>query len=179
MPSSTGLTPAHSVIRPAGIADLDALIRVQLRAEREIHLDSLRHAIDAIDSCVLVAEVLTKGDPGDGGEARAELVGWAQTRHHTRALDAAPLGHYLAGVTVSPDRRRRGIARALTSARMNWIATRANEAYYVVNPGNRASIDLHRQWGFEEVLRAEVLTGVTFSGGIGLLMRARLGLEVS
>jgi aminoglycoside 6'-N-acetyltransferase I len=179
MPSSTRLTPAHALIRPAGIADLDAIIRVQVRAEREVHLDSLRHAIDAIDSCVLVAEVPTKDDAGYGEEAGAELVGWAQTRHHMRLSDAAPVGHYLAGVTVSPDHRRRGIARALTSARMTWIATRANEAYYVVNPRNRASIDLHSRWGFEEVLRAEVLTGVTFSGGIGLLMRARLGREAS
>jgi len=45
----------------------------------------------------------------------------------------------------------------------------------VVNPANRASIDLHRRWSFEEVLRADRLTGVEFTGGIGILMRATLG----
>jgi aminoglycoside 6'-N-acetyltransferase I len=119
------------------------------------------------DCCILVAECPSQaGDP--------ITVGWAQTYLHAAVVDAAPTGHYLGGVTVDPSWRRRGIAIALTEARVQWISDRADELFYVVNPRNLASIELHRRWSFEEVLRSSRLTGVEFSGGVGILMRAAL-----
>lgn len=161
-------TPAEALVavgvRAATTADLDAIARVQEAAGRVAHREAWRRAITDPERCVLVAE-----EPGGG-----TVVGWAQTHHHTDPQDAAPAGHYLGGVTVDPQWRRRGVAVALTEARRRWVAERADEVFYVVNPSNRASIDLHHRWGFEEVLRADRLTGVPFTGGTGILMRAEL-----
>lgn len=150
-------------VRPANVRDLDGMARVQEAAGRTSHPDAWRAALENPGRRVLVA-----ADPV------GEIVGWAQTYHHTDPEDAAPTGHYLGGVTVHPELRRRGVAVALTDARMRWIAQRADVAYYVVNPANFASIQLHRRWGFVEVLRAPQLTGVEFTGGEGILMRAPL-----
>ncbi|WP_156225823.1 GNAT family N-acetyltransferase, partial [Pseudactinotalea suaedae] len=169
----TGRAAADSVVGPAvpaltvraaTSADLDAIGRIQEAAGRSAHPEGWQRAIDAPDRCLLVA-----AEPGSG-----DVVGWAQSYHHTEPQDSAPAGHYLGGVTVHPAWRRRGAAIALTDARMRWIAERADDAYYVVNPTNRASIDLHRRWSFEEVRRAETLAGVEFTGGTGLLMHASL-----
>lgn len=100
------------------------------------------------------------------------VVGWAKTHYWDRADGSAEVGHYLGGVTVEPRWRRRGLARALTSTRMQWIGQRAAVAWYFVNAQNLASIDLHRAWGFEEVARAGSFHGVLFSGGVGVLLRA-------
>lgn len=150
-------------VRSATVDDLDGMTRVQEAAGRTSHPDAWRAALENAERRVLVAS-----DPV------GEIVGWAQTYHHTVPQDAAPPGHYLGGVTVHPELRRRGVAVALTDARMRWIAQRADAAYYVVNPANLASIQLHRRWGFVEVLRASRLTGVEFTGGVGILMRAPL-----
>jgi ribosomal protein S18 acetylase RimI-like enzyme len=118
------------------------------------------------DRFVVVAEL--------GGKEGSEVVGWVQTYHHEVLTDSAPKGHYLGGVTVDPAWRRRGIATALTDARIAWVGARADEVFYVVNIGNRASIDLHSRWGFREVERGPRFAGIEFSGGASLLMRAGL-----
>lgn len=154
-------------VRVATLADIDAMARVQEAAGRLAHRDSWERAIANPERCLVVAE-----DPQTG-----TVVGWAQTYLHTEPQDAAPAGHYLGGVTVDPGWRRRGVAVALTEARLRWLTDRAervDHVFYVVNPANRASIDLHHRWGFEEVLRADTLTGVRFTGGTGILMRAAL-----
>lgn len=141
--------------------------RIQLAAGRESHREHDARAVEDPDACVLVAEVET-----DSGTA---VVGWGKTSLVTDQLGPAgpaPSGHYLGGVTVKPSWRRRGIAVALTDARLRWIADRADEAYYVVNATNLASIDLHQRWGFVEVARGPDFAGVSFEGGVGLLMRA-------
>jgi GNAT superfamily N-acetyltransferase len=88
--------------------------------------------------------------------------------------EPVPIGWYLSGVTVDPTFRRRGIGRELTRRRLAWIAERATEAFYFANSRNLASIDLHRPFGFEEICRPFQFPGATFSGGIGVLFRARL-----
>jgi aminoglycoside 6'-N-acetyltransferase I len=75
-------------------------------------------------------------------------------------------------LTVAADHRRRGIGRALTGARLDWIWQRSHDAWFVVNALNTASIDLHRDWGFEEVARGESFHGIAFSGGEGILFHA-------
>ncbi|WP_420113084.1 GNAT family N-acetyltransferase [Pseudactinotalea sp.] len=155
---------AGLIVRPASFEDVEAIAAVQEAAGRQAHREGWRRAIADEDRLLLVAEE---------HELRL-IVGWAQTYHHREPRDEAPAGHYLGGVTVHPDHRRRGVAVALTDTRLSWLAERTSEAFYVVNPSNRASIDLHERWGFAEVLRAPRLTGVTFSGGVGTLMRADL-----
>lgn len=161
--ADTANHPAVAV-RAATSADIDAMARVQEAAGRLAHRDHWERAIANPECCLVVAEDRETGT----------VVGWAQTHLHTEPQDAAPAGHYLGGVTVEPGWRRRGVAVALTEARMRWLTDRVDHVFYVVNPANRASIDLHHRWRFEEVLRAETLTGVEFTGGIGILMRAAL-----
>lgn len=106
-------------------------------------------------------------------EAEGETVGWAKTHYWDYSDGPAPAGHYLGGITVHPQWRRRGVGTALTTVRMDWIWARAVDAWYVVNAGNHVSIELHRGWGFEKVARAAAFHTTTFTGGFGLLMHAR------
>ena len=76
---------------------------------------------------------------------------------------------YLGGVVVTPTHRRQGIAARLTRARLDWIAARAERAYYFTNERNRASVDLHARFGFQELVRGLQVPGLTFVGGVGLL----------
>lgn len=161
-----GLGPVQVRLRGATERDVKTLNAIQLRAGRSAHTETLRRTILDKDRFVVVAEL--------DGEEGAEVVGWAQTYHHAVLTDSAPEGHYLSGVTVDPAWRRRGIAAAMTDARIAWVAERADEVFYVVNIGNRASIDLHTRWGFHEVERGPRFAGIEFSGGVGLLMRADL-----
>ncbi|MEL7976385.1 GNAT family N-acetyltransferase [Isoptericola sp. F-RaC21] len=153
------------LVRAAADADIDDIVRIQQRAGRSVRPDGYRRAIADPDRCVLTAMATAP-------DGTSVVVGWGQTHHRTVATDPAPVGHYLGGVTVDPSWRRRGVAATLTQARIEWIAERAPEAYYVVNARNRASIELHRRWEFVEVARAARLAGTSFDGGVGLLMRA-------
>lgn len=169
-PDSGGRPPAQISLRPATKGDVDAILRIEVVSGRAAgsvgSAEGYRRAIADPDRCVLIAETID-------AEGRT-IVGWAKTHHLVEAVDPAPPGHYLAGLTVDPAWRRRGVGAALTDARLQWIAGRATTASYVVNVRNRASIDLHRRWGFTEVLRAPRLMGVGFDGGVGLLMRLEL-----
>jgi ribosomal protein S18 acetylase RimI-like enzyme len=80
--------------------------------------------------------------------------------------DCAPAGWYLAGVVVAPALRRRGIAAALTGARLSRLP---RPVYYFANELNSASIDLHRPVGFVELTRAFWHPDATFTGGKGIL----------
>jgi ribosomal protein S18 acetylase RimI-like enzyme len=169
-PDAGGRPPAEISLRPATKGDVEAILRIEVVSGRAAgsvgSAEGYRRAIADADRCVLVAETT---DP-----AGRTIVGWAKTHHLVESADPAPPGHYLAGITVDPAWRRRGVGAALTDARLQWIAGRATTASYVVNARNRASIELHRRWGFTEVLRAPRLMGVEFDGGMGLLMRLEL-----
>ncbi|WP_148234422.1 GNAT family N-acetyltransferase [Cellulomonas flavigena] len=159
--------PTPVTVRPATPGDVADMERIQLRAGRPAYPDAYRRAVTTPDVCVVVAECSSPtGAP--------VVVGWGQTYHHVTVDDPAPPGHYLGGVTVDPAWRRRGVAHALTATRVQWVAQRVAEVFYVVNPRNLASIELHRPWGFAEVTRAARLTGIEFDGGVGILMRASL-----
>jgi ribosomal protein S18 acetylase RimI-like enzyme len=153
-------TLAAPAVRGATARDLTAIARVQDAAGQSLLLDGIRAAILDSGRLVVVAEA-------GGG-----VVGWAKTHLYPQADGAAPAGHYLGGVTVHPQWRRRGVATALTEARMAWIGDRTDRAHLVVNAGNSASIALHARWGFREVGRAASFHGVTFAGGVGLVMTA-------
>jgi len=66
------------------------------------------------------------------------------------------------------------VGERLTRDRLDWIAARSREAYYFANERNRATIDLHAPFGFVEVARDIRSPGLTFSGGVGLLLRSDL-----
>ena len=108
------------------------------------------------------------------------VAGFARVAYCVPAPDAppnaAPEGWYLGGIIVVPEHRRRGIGRELTRRRLQWLRDRgASEAWFVVNADNRASIDLHRPFGFREVTRDFVQRGVSFSGrGEGILFHVDL-----
>ncbi|MFD4958558.1 GNAT family N-acetyltransferase [Microbacterium sp. NPDC058389] len=169
-PDAGGRTPAAVSLRPATRGDVDGILRLEVAAGRAAGsvgaAEGYRRAVADPQRCILVAEADDDG--------RRSIAGWAKTHRHVEAVDQAPPGHYLGGITVDPPWRRRGIGAALTDARLQWIAARADDAFYVVNLRNGASIDLHRRWGFTEVLRAPRLMGIEFEGGVGLLMRAHL-----
>ena len=69
------------------------------------------------------------------------------------AAPGTPAGCYLSGVLVDPAWRRRGIATALTRARLRWVFARTGEAFYVAGADNMASLHLHAALGFQETKR--------------------------
>jgi ribosomal protein S18 acetylase RimI-like enzyme len=150
-----------SVICAATLRDVAAILEIQRLAGRTASsAASLRATIADPDRLIVVATL--------GGHT----VGWAKTHHWDHPDGLAPAGHYLGGVTVAPESRRRGVGAALTDARMSWIRQRADEAWYVVNSANLASIALHRRWGFEEVARGRRFHTTDFPDDIGVLLRA-------
>lgn len=123
----------------------------------------LRHIHARDDQVVLVATL------------HGQVVGYATAGRLTPVADGgrdAPDGWYLNGVVVAPEYRRRGIGRALTQARCDWVWQRAEAIHYVVSHANRASLDLHESLGFRELTRDFALPGVNFSSGDGVLFRA-------
>jgi ribosomal protein S18 acetylase RimI-like enzyme len=107
-----------------------------------------------------------------------QVVGFGEVMHFVAPPDApsdtAPDGYYLAGLFVAPGWRRRGIGELLTTARMAWVARRADTVWYFANGGNGATLDLHQRLGFVEVTRRFAVPGVTFANDDGVLLRARL-----
>lgn len=157
------MTAPHEVIvRSATPGDAPFISMVQRAAERpEFRRSAIDAAMEDAQRLIMVGMV--------GGR----VVGWAKTHHWDRPDANAPAGHYLGGVTVDPNSRRLGVGTALTEARLAWIWERSVDAWYVVNIQNTASIALHERWGFEEVARAPQFHTTAFSGGTGILLRAR------
>ncbi|MEZ4316688.1 MAG: GNAT family N-acetyltransferase [Myxococcota bacterium] len=85
------------------------------------------------------------------------------------------VGWFLLGVIVEPGHRRCGVARALTTARLEWLADRGiAEVRSFVSAQNGPSVDLHRATGFQEVARGDVVPGTSLTGGIGILFERAL-----
>lgn len=155
------LAPGQLVIRQAVVADIPRIVETNEQSGQDsVGLLPLAAAISDESRLVVVACV------------EGVIVGWAKTHFWAQADELAPAGHYLGGVSVKPEWRRRGIGIALTQARLAWIWERAAVACYVVNAANLASIDLHERWGFRTVETAAKFHTTEFLGGVGLLMRA-------
>jgi ribosomal protein S18 acetylase RimI-like enzyme len=54
---------------------------------------------------------------------------------------------------VEPAWRGRGIATALTRARLRWAFARTDTVFYVAGADNAASLHLHAAFGFQEIKR--------------------------
>ncbi|MGD7732787.1 N-acetyltransferase family protein [Propionibacteriaceae bacterium G57] len=98
-------------------------------------------------------------------------VGWCGIQK-VRIRPGAELEWLVAGLTVVPAARRRGIgARLLGELVRDTPRTTQDEPIFsVINAGNLASIDLHLELGFLEVERAATFAGIKFSGGVGVLL---------
>ena len=109
-----------------------------------------------------------------GAFVNDELIGFGRivwVEFATSQVNQAPSGWYLLGVNVLPTHRRRGIATLLTNWRIDWLAGRANQLFYVAISTNFASIQLHEALGFvksqENVFMPPGLNGLTlFSRGV-------------
>lgn len=164
-PGDGGVVPVSVTVRRATKLDIPGILDVNNQAGRPANTaESLGLTITDPDRLVVVATIR------DGHAAG--LAGWAKTHYWDHPDGAAPAGHYLGGVTVLPEDRRRGVATALTDARLDWIWKRSATAWYVVNADNLSSIALHRRWGFSEVARSTRFHTTNFTGGVGLLMKA-------
>jgi predicted N-acetyltransferase YhbS len=112
--------------------------------EAAVRIESLTKA-DVVSAVELAVRVLHV-KPGDRGEQfaadiaddrRQMFVAKANGRvvAYGRVIELAadeagpeaPAGYYLSGVLVEPAWRRRGIALALTRARLRWVFARADE----------------------------------------------------
>lgn len=98
-------------------------------------------------------------------ETKGRLVGAAKTHFHAQPDGDAPAGHYLGGVLVLPSHRHRGVASTLTQARLEWIWSHSDSAYYFANEHNCASIQLHEAFGFRLLGRFPAIHGVTADNG--------------
>jgi ribosomal protein S18 acetylase RimI-like enzyme len=166
--------PAEPVIRPATIADLPGAVHLAVAGRGGEHVQwRARFAADVADpdACLFLAET--------GGQVAA----YGRARRFDPPPDApaniAPAGYYLTGLLVAPEYRRQGIGEQLTRARMAWTAARAAEIWFFANAANRASLLLHHGLGFREVTRDFTYPGVTFTGGVGVLCRARLTADIA
>jgi ribosomal protein S18 acetylase RimI-like enzyme len=166
--AASATPPPGLLFRPANITDLQqlaALCQERHRDDLDIHLEKFQKELtenpEWIKRLVLVAE------------AEGAIVGYGRAIYLEPPQDAppnaAPAGWYLGGVIVSTPWRRRGIGLELTKRRLAWIAERTSEAFYFVNARNLVSIELHNKLGFEEVTRDFHVSGVSFTGGAGIL----------
>ena len=125
-----------------------------------------------VASAVELAVRVLRVKPGDRGEQfaaditgerRQMFVGKAngQVVAYGRVIELAagevalgtPAGFYLSGVLVEPAWRGRGIATALTRARLRWAFARTGTVFYVTGADNTTSLHLHAALGFREIKR--------------------------
>ncbi|GAA4376987.1 GNAT family N-acetyltransferase [Paeniglutamicibacter cryotolerans] len=137
---------------------------------REATLDDLRHVnsiCDASDRARWTAEMIAPINDRVVLVAaiQGEIVGVAKTHFHGEPDGKAAAGHYLGGVFVTPDFRRRGIGSTLTRARVDWIWSQSSSAYYFANEHNTASIRMHETLGSRPVGRFSEIHGVTADDG--------------
>ncbi len=93
---------------------------------------------------------------------------------HDAPENAAPGGYYLLGVNVDPRYRRRGIGKALTEARLDFIARHAPVAWFFTDAENEASIRLHQALGFRRNTSDFWFPTAKFSSSGGLLFSLAL-----
>ncbi len=152
-PSASRDGVADLVLRDAGIDDAAAIAR--------IHAE--RHGGSPADTEGAVARELTRIGAGEIEKyvcvalAGARVVGFGRCSRLGEAQLAGcrglSPGCYLGGVVVEIAVRRRGIGRALTLHRLDWLRARTNEVFYFADLVNRPSIDLHAALGFEKISR--------------------------
>jgi ribosomal protein S18 acetylase RimI-like enzyme len=145
-------------IRPATPDDLPAINDVHLACGRPPWNGPI--AADHQERLVVVAL------------ADDAIVGAGKTHFQAQPDAAAPAGHYLGGLSVHPDHRRRGLGLALTRVRIDWVWERADAVYYFTDEENGASIRMHAGLGFQEIGRHPTLLGARANREDLVLFRA-------
>lgn len=147
--------------RSAVPTDADALAAVMAArgGSVEEHVAAARSLIERLD-VLLIAE------------KEGLAVGWCGIQKFSIFPDAGP-EWLIAGLTVVPEARRRGIAARLLREVLQATPRTAKEEliFSVINARNFASIDLHHEVGFVEVGRSAIFAGIEFTGGEGVLLR--------
>jgi ribosomal protein S18 acetylase RimI-like enzyme len=148
-PKPTGGTPEGPVrIEPLTMGDVASAVELVTHVQRVDRGDrGEQFAADITDDSRQMFVAKANGHVIGYGRA-AELAAG-------EAAPGTPGGYYLSGVLVEPAWRRRGIATALTRARLRWAFARTDEAFYVAGADNTASLHLHAALGFQEVKRFE------------------------
>lgn len=79
----------------------------------------------------------------------------------------------IAGLTVTPEMRRQGVAANLLGQVLHATSRRAPDEPFlsVINAKNLASIDPHLMLGFLQIDRPASFADIEFTGGEGVLMR--------
>jgi aminoglycoside 6'-N-acetyltransferase I len=151
---------------PRGQDPADSVTEAVVRIEPLTNAD--------VASAVQLAVRVLRVKPGDReeqfaaditGQRRQMFVAKASGRivAYGRVLELAvneagpgtPAGFYLSGVLVEPAWRGRGIATALTRARLHWAFAHTGTVFYVTGADNIASLHLHAALGFQEIGRLE------------------------
>jgi ribosomal protein S18 acetylase RimI-like enzyme len=144
-------------------------------------------AVTDVAAAVELAVHVLGVKPGDRGEQfAADITGErrqmfvvkasGQVVAYGRVLELAadeagpgtPAGCYLGGVLVEPAWLGRGIATALTRARLHWAFARTGTVFYVTGADNAASLHLHAALGFHEIKR---FTSERSAAGVDVLSR--------
>ena len=148
--------PTHVDVRAATTDDIEAIARID-EARGKGSVETLVPLIVASFEHIARREVRWYNCVAS---AEDEVVGYAICRYHAwseRNGDSGlPEGWYLAGLSVLPSHRRRGIGRALTEHRITWLSERTDVVYYTAAEVNRPSIELHEALGLVEVARGLV-----------------------
>lgn len=141
----------HMVVRAAVPGDEEAIATID--GEREPRLVEepaplIRLALTSTvgensKSYVCVALV----DDQVVGYGKCAYIAWSDNTEDS----VLPDGWYLTGLEVLRGHRRKGIGRALTIHRIDWLRQRADVLYYFTGDRNHPSMDLHRALGFSEV----------------------------
>jgi ribosomal protein S18 acetylase RimI-like enzyme len=152
---------------------------------------------DVVSAVDLVTRVL-RVKPGDRGEqfasdinddsrqmfvakANGQVIGYGRVAGLAagEAGPGTPPGYYLTGVLVEPVWRSRGIATALTRARLRWVFARTEQAFYVTGADNTASLLLHAALGFQEMMRFESERSASGVEVLSRLSRAAASSDVN
>jgi ribosomal protein S18 acetylase RimI-like enzyme len=156
-------------VRPAALAEVPACARLAALwsgGDPDDYVERLRVEVKSADRLLVVAATAQ----GVVGYGRAGP--WVHPAEP--APDIAPEGWYLGGIVIDPAWRRRGLGRALTVARLDWLAGRADEVWCFVRATNAPSLALHEALGFREVTRDFSFPGVSFDDDGGVLLRLDL-----
>lgn len=158
-PSAHGSRDATLVVRDALPDDVDGIARVaRTRGGEHVGLEGRLSAwVDDDERVVVVA-------------CHDEVVGWSSASR-LAGHDDAPDGWYVSSLAVDPAWRRRGAGDRLLAAVVAATGSRSPVLRSIVNATNNASIDLHTAHGFVEEARGSSFAGVTFQGGVGVLLR--------
>ncbi len=159
-PHVHGFEDASVMVRQAQSEDAAAIVAVDATREPRPpeYLDKVVARLARADAFHVVAE-------GHG-----QVVGTSAVMVWPEHADS-PRGWYVSGITVVPSWRRRRVGERVLAFELGHLDRLHEEAWSVVNVINRASLDLHARHGFAEVARAPSIAGITFTGGMGLLLK--------